>query len=107
LFLARESKSLLIGEPAREPTRRSILNIASGTLGVSSIGRLITVHLAPQQIVAAFDIDFVDDLRASEIERATASLERSVKAKHPDVVAVFVTPKRTTIKVDQKLSTSQ
>jgi cation diffusion facilitator family transporter len=93
LFLARESKGLLIGEPAREPTRRSILSIASGIPGVSSIGRLITVHLAPQQIVAAFDIDFADDLRASEIEHATASLERSIKAKHPDVVALFVTPK--------------
>ena len=93
LFLARESKSLLIGEPAREPTRRSILQIARGVSGVNSIGRLITVHLAPQQIVAAFDIDFSDDLRASEIERATATLETSIKAKHPDIVALFVTPK--------------
>jgi cation diffusion facilitator family transporter len=97
LFLARESKSLLIGEPAREPTRRSIRNIALGTPGVSSIGRLITVHLAPQQIVAAFDIDFADDLRASEIECATALLERSIKTQHPDVVALFVTPKSAAI----------
>ncbi len=96
LFLARESKSLLIGEPAREPTRRSILDIARGVPGVSSIGRLITVHLAPQQIVAAFDIDFADNLRVSEVESATASLERSIKAKHPDIVALFVTPKSST-----------
>ena len=93
LFLARESKSLLIGEPAREPTRRSIRNIALGTPGVNGIGRLITVHLAPQQIIAALDIDFADDLRASEIERATASLEASLKTRHPDIVALFVTPK--------------
>lgn len=93
LFLARESKSLLIGEPAREATRRSIMKIALGTPGVSSIGRLITVHLAPQQIVAAFDIEFSDDFRATEIERATASLEDALKAKHPDIVALFVTPK--------------
>lgn len=93
LFLARESKSLLIGEPAREPTRRSIRTIALSTPGVNNVGRLITVHLAPQQIVAAFDVDFADDLRASEIEQATASIERSLKAKHPDIVALFVTPK--------------
>lgn len=92
LFLARESKSLLIGEPAREPTRRSIRTIALGTPGVSSIGRLSTVHLAPQQIVAAFDIDFADDLRASEIERATASIERSLKAKHPPKSSMAANP---------------
>jgi cation diffusion facilitator family transporter len=105
VFLARESKSLLIGEPAREATRRSILDIAGSIPGISSIGRLLTIHLAPQQIVAAFDIDFADDLRASEIERAAASLDRSIKAKHPEVVAVFVTPKNGKIPAPKEIST--
>lgn len=104
LFLARESKSLLIGEPAREPKRHSIRNIALGTSGVRSIGRLITVHLAPQQIVAAFDIDFADDLRASEIELAAASIEESLKAQHPDIVAVFITPKSATHAIPKTVS---
>ncbi|MCK1462986.1 cation transporter [Bradyrhizobium sp. 2] len=107
LFLARESKSLLIGEPAREGTRRSILKIALGTPGVSSIGRLIIVHLAPQQIVAAFDIEFTDDFRATQIELATASIEDALKAKHPDVVALFVTPKSAGTGTTRTASTAQ
>ena len=70
---------------------------------MSGIGRLITVHLAPQQIVAAFDIEFADDLRASEIERAAASIEELLKAKHPDIMAVFVTSKRPTVTITKKL----
>jgi len=93
-FLARESKGLLIGEPAREPTRQSILKMVVEHPAVSAVGRLITVHLAPQQIVAAMDVDFEDDLRASDVERVAESLETLVKRRHPEVVSLFVSPKK-------------
>ncbi len=93
VFLARESKGLLIGEQAREPTRQSILKIAGEHHGVGSVGRLITVHLAPQQVVAIVDVDFADELSAAAVERAVSTLERQVKDKHPDVIALFINPK--------------
>jgi cation diffusion facilitator family transporter len=93
VFLARESKGLLIGEPAREPTRQSILKIAREHSGVGRVGRLITVHLAPQQIVAIVDIDFADELSAAAIESTASTLEREVKDRHPDVIALFINPK--------------
>ncbi len=75
IFLARESKGLLIGEPAREPVRRSIIDLAKAEPGVNKVGRLITAHMAPNQIVVALDLDFADDLRASEVERTALALE--------------------------------
>lgn len=93
LFLARESKGLLIGEPAQEATRKSIAAVVRETPGVLDIARLITVHLAPLQIVAALDVDFADDLRTSEVERVAAAIEKAIKAKHPEVVAVFLSPR--------------
>ena len=95
-FLARESKSLLIGEPARETVVRSIGSIARGQAGVADVGRLITVHLAPHQIVASMDVDFSDDLRASEVEAIVAALDRKLKQIHPEVIALFVNPKART-----------
>lgn len=91
-FLAHESKGLLIGEPAREPIRRSILGLAGDHPGVAAVGRLVTVHLAPRQIVAALDVEFADDLRASEVERVTHALERKINRQHPEIVALFVSP---------------
>ena len=91
-FLAHESKGLLIGEPAREPIRRSILKIAMEHGGISAAGRLVTVHLAPRQIVAALDVDFVDDLRASEVEDVTRALKQKINQNHPEIVSLFVSP---------------
>ena len=92
-FLARESKSLLIGEPAREPVVRSIRAMVEGQFGVAELDRLITVHLAPHQIVALMDVDFADDLRASEVEAIVGALNRKLKQRHPEVIALFVNPK--------------
>jgi cation diffusion facilitator family transporter len=93
-FLAHESKGLLIGEPAREPIRRSIIRIATDHVGVSAVGGLVTVHLAPRQIVAALNVDFVDNLRASEVEDVTHSLEQIISQHHPEIVALFLSPKK-------------
>jgi divalent metal cation (Fe/Co/Zn/Cd) transporter len=54
---------------------------------------LITVHLAPLQIVAALDVDFADDLRTSEVERVASAIENAIKTEHPEVVAVFLSPR--------------
>jgi divalent metal cation (Fe/Co/Zn/Cd) transporter len=93
VFLARESKSLLIGEPAREFVVRSIDAMVRGHAGVSGVGRLITVHLAPEQIVVSMDVDFANDLRASEVETIVGDLDRQLKEKHKDVIALFVNPR--------------
>ena len=93
VFLARECKGLLIGEPARSDTLQSIREIAQKQSEVMNLGRLIAVHLAPHQIVAVLDVDFVDSLLARDIEGFTDRLELLVKQKHPDVSALFVNPK--------------
>jgi cation diffusion facilitator family transporter len=93
IFLARESKGLLIGEPARESVRKSLQMIAQEQLGVEKAFNLLTVHMAPDQIVVAVDLDFSDELSAGEIEKAVLGLERRIKERHPEVIAVFVKPK--------------
>jgi cation diffusion facilitator family transporter len=104
-FLAHESKGLLIGEPAREPIRRSIIRIATDHVGISAVGRLVTVHLAPRQIVAALNVDFVDDLRASEVEDVTHSLEQTISQHHPEIVALFLSPKKIALGFSPKVRT--
>jgi cation diffusion facilitator family transporter len=93
IFVARECKGLLIGEPAREQTCKSIREMACRLPGIRDIGRLITVHLAPQQIVAILEAHFDEAMTASDIEAAAVRLEGLVRDKHPDVMALFVHPK--------------
>ncbi len=92
LLLARESKSLLIGERADARLGESILSIAAGERSISRANGVLTMQLAPDQIVAALSLDFEDHLTAAQIEEAVMDIERMVRAAHPDVVALFVKP---------------
>jgi cation diffusion facilitator family transporter len=92
VLLARESKSLLIGERADRKLSESVLRIAGQEKGVARANGVITVQLAPDQVLAALSLDFADELRTGEIERAVGEIERKVKASHPEVVTLFVKP---------------
>lgn len=91
-FLARESKSLLIGEPAREAVRSSLMRMVGDEAGIAGAANLVTVHLAPNQIMAALDLDFDDSLSAGDVERILAGLEQRIREHHPEVVALFMKP---------------
>jgi cation diffusion facilitator family transporter len=91
-LLARESKELLIGERASEAVSASIIALARQEPGVEGANGAVTVHLAPDQIVAALSLEFADELRAPEIEQCVVSLERRVRRVHPEVVSLFVKP---------------
>jgi len=91
-FLARESKGLLIGEGARGRTMRSIRQIAAEQPGIERVNDLVTVHLAPQQVVAALSLEFKDELTTPEIEKAVANIERRICSENPEVFTVFIKP---------------
>lgn len=92
LLLARESKGLLIGERARPELAADIRRIAAAEHGICRVNDVMTVHLAPDQIVVAISLDFDDDLNTGGIERLVAVVEAKIRAAHTDVTRLFVKP---------------
>jgi len=92
MFLAREAKGLLIGEPAASEVVSSICAIARAHPGVERSNGLFTVHLGPDQIVASISIDFTDTLSAADVETIVATIEQRVKSVHPEVVLLLIKP---------------
>jgi divalent metal cation (Fe/Co/Zn/Cd) transporter len=92
MLLARESKDLLIGEPASPRVCQAIVEIARKLPGIERANVVFTVHLAPDQVVAALSLEFVDSLTTSEIEEKVLSLERAIHNALPEVVAIFIKP---------------
>jgi divalent metal cation (Fe/Co/Zn/Cd) transporter len=90
--LARESKSLLIGEPAHSELADSILQVASKTPGVLRANGVLTVQMSPSQVVAALSLEFADDRRADDIEKSVVAIENQVRDAHPEVAALFIKP---------------
>ncbi len=91
-LLARESKELLIGERADPVLSDAIVRTAAGIAGVCSANGIVTVQLAPDNVVAMLSLDFFDYLRAPDIERAVIELETRIRGAHPEVSALFVKP---------------
>ena len=91
-LLAKETKSLLIGERADQGIVDSILRVAGQIDGVTHANGVLTVHLAPQEILVALSLEFADELKTPEIEARVIELERRVRLSHPEVAAVFVKP---------------
>ena len=91
-LLARESKSLLIGERADGRLSESILRIANESNPALRANGVLTVQLAPDQILAALSLEFADELRTPEIEKSVVEIEGKVRASHPEVVTLFVKP---------------
>ena len=92
LLLARETKGLLIGEPADAHVVELILETARREPGVVSANGVLTTHVAPDQIIASVSLEFDDGLRAPEIEAAVTSIEDAVRARAPAIVLLFVKP---------------
>jgi cation diffusion facilitator family transporter len=92
VVLARESKSLLIGESASSELTASIVSIAAQNPAVLRVNGLLTAQLAPDQIVVALSLEFLDDLRVPELEERVIEIERSIRARHAEVTALFVKP---------------
>jgi len=92
MVLARETKGLLIGEAALPQLQAAILTIAQDDPAVERANGVLTIHLAPQQVVAAISAEFADDLTTPDIEACIARIETTVNASHPEVTTLFVKP---------------
>ena len=55
-------------------------------------GEIMTVHNAPDQIVAAVNVDFDDRLGASDVERIVAEIEQALQADFPAIYRIYVRP---------------
>ena len=91
-LLARESKSLLIGERADSALIQSILDIANAACGSSRANGVLTIQMAPDQIMAAMSFEFDDALTAPQIEEMIADIEHRIHAAHPEVTSLFIKP---------------
>jgi cation diffusion facilitator family transporter len=92
VLLARESKSLLIGERADRRLSEAMVQVAAQDPCVLRAHALFTVQLAPDQVAAVLSVQFRPELRTPQIEAAVLRVEQRVRAAYPQVVSLSVKP---------------
>lgn len=89
-LLAYETKKMLVGESASREDRSAIRAAALSVPEVSSIGRLLTMHIGPEKILVNMEADFEDGLSGDQIEEAVDSIEQAVQKSVPQVEQIFI-----------------
>jgi divalent metal cation (Fe/Co/Zn/Cd) transporter len=92
IFLARESKGLLLGEPASPEVQKKVLAIAQQDPAVQRANGILSVHIGPEDIVAGLSIEFEDHMTAPEMEACVERLEARLKTEMPEISRLFVKP---------------
>lgn len=90
VFLAYESKSLLVGEGADPRTLESVRALAAADPAVESIARVLTMHFGPNTVLLTLDVQFDGRASASEAEAAVLRLEKVIQREHPEIKHIFI-----------------
>lgn len=90
VWLALETKGLLIGESANEEVVQSIRKIVGEHEAIKHINEVVTMHMGPEYILVNLSVDFVDGVPAHDVELAVSRLTREIKQAQPLVKRIFI-----------------
>jgi cation diffusion facilitator family transporter len=90
IWLAIETKGLLIGEGADQATNEGIKKIALAHDIVEHVNEVLTMHMGPDYILLNLSTTFVDSAKADDIEDAVEDISTQVRAEYPGVKRIFI-----------------
>lgn len=90
IWLAHETKGLLIGESADQEIVEAIQRMGDEMDSIERVKEVLTLHMGPQYILVTISADFNSALNSDEVESNTADLSAKIKQKFPRVKRVFI-----------------
>ena len=90
IWLALETKGLLIGEAAHPEVHDGIRELADEIPEVDGINELVTLHMGPEHVIVTLSLDFRDDIPAQQVEAVVGRLNGTIKERFPAVKRVFI-----------------
>jgi cation diffusion facilitator family transporter len=88
--LARTSRGLLLGEAATPKSRQAIRQAIESHPNVKKVIELLTMHLAPKQILINAHVNLRDDLVTDDIEQTNEEIEALIRKAEPKVEMIFL-----------------
>ena len=84
LFLANETNILLVGEAVTPLKREQILGCLHSCDEVDKVVSLKTMHLSPDEVIVAVEVDYRNDITVHELEVLNDRIEKSIKEVIPN-----------------------
>ena len=90
LWLAYESRSLLVGEAADPEMVADIRRMVLEDPSVTGLGVVLTMHLGPDDVLLNIEVTFTPGLAAEEIHEAVHRIEERINEPFPEVSRIFI-----------------
>jgi cation diffusion facilitator family transporter len=89
VFLAYETKGLLIGEGFDRETLRALRKMIAQDEAVEHINRVLTLFFGPDDVLLTIEVKFRDECSYSGVRSAVARITEKVKAEHSEIKRVY------------------
>ncbi len=90
--LGNENKAMLIGQSVSEDVRDGIRDVIADSPGIDEVVELLTMRLAPDEVLVAVRVDIDDSASGEALERFAEEVDQRVRGRYPEVRHVFLDP---------------
>ncbi len=90
IWLAYETKGLLIGESANPEVVEAIRKMVGGHEAVLHVNEILTMHMGSEYILVNLSVDFDSRVGADEVEAAVKDFDARIKHSLPRVKRIFI-----------------
>lgn len=91
-FLARESKSLLMGEPTSRKTLKRVISLTEADEAIIKVKKHFSMYMAPEEILLQLNTVFKDGLTTGQITDAIERITKMIQAEFPRIKQIFIEP---------------
>lgn len=90
IWMAIETKGLLIGESAEPAIVAGIQEMVDEIDAITRTNEVLTMHMGPEYILVNVSADFSSNASADDVESSIALLDKKIKERFPRVKRLFV-----------------
>jgi len=90
IWMAVETKGLLIGESADPEIVQALKNMVDEIDAIERTNEVLTMHMGPEYILVNVSADFASSASSDDVESSIAELDKRMKERFPLVKRLFV-----------------
>jgi len=94
-LLARESRSLLIGEGISQKTEKAIIGIVKKDTGVVGAPRIFSIYESPDEVLLVVLLAFRPELTVGAMTDKVAAIKENIRREYPKIAYIIVQPQDT------------
>lgn len=92
MLLARESRSLLMGETVDPHILQEVIQLAEADPAVHRVNKHLSMFMAPEEVILVLLIAFRDEVKSAEMTQAIDTIRAAIQERFPSMKQIFIEP---------------